>query len=536
MQSHRGLYGRLAFLLLLSLALGLASPARAQTPTPLAGLARLPLIPIPAWTSGAPETGVSDQVASTDVFSFDPSTHTMYFADRTNRGVSAIDTRTNTYVGTIVVPTCTAGLNAAGAGSCPSGVLVAPDVHKLVITDRSQVSGTTTQLLNHIFIFDLRLGEFTPPDGLMLPFGFAPDELDYDPLNQRAYVGNTSAPFFVTVVDLVNNVIVDQIPLPGTVEQPRFDPVDGFVYATVPGAGPGPADHAVLRIDPTQSGAAAIVATFLTPGCDPRGIEIDALTNTAVIGCAGSDPQLVMDLDNNGQILDTFPEVTGTDIEAFNPNVRRWYTASSTNTNSGVDTCPGSPATPTPVFPVVGVFAAPTRHDPSVTLVGVECSGRNGHGIGVDPFSNNLYVGVRQFPADPDSFNTGAPGVLVFHDPAALTQPGVVEKSQAEVEPFLGFTAHTTVHIDDSRLVRARVDDLPLGTTPTVLNITTTIGNEVVHCTRQGEAETTCRGGLRGKALIGGTVLVATGGTPVANGTITRGPGGVMQGDRNEAP
>jgi hypothetical protein len=535
MQGHRGLYARLALLLLLSLALGLASPARAQTPTPLAGLERLPLIPIPTWTSGAPETGVSARVASTDIFSFDPSTHTMYFADRTNRGVSAIDTQTNTYVGTIVVPTCTAGLNAAGAGSCPSGVLVAPDVHKLVITDRSQVSGTTTQLLNHIFIFDLRLGQFTPPDGLMLPFGFAPDELDYDPLNQRAYVGNTSTPFFVTVVDLVNNTIVDQIPLPGTVEQPRFDPVDGFVYATVPGAGPGPADHAVLRIDPTQSGAAAIVATFPTPGCDPRGIEIDALTNTAVIGCAGSDPQLVMDLDNNGKILDTFPGVTGTDIEAFNPNVRRWYTASSNNTNSGVDTCPGTHDS-AQVFPVVGVFAAPTRHHPNVTLVGGECSGRNGHGIGVDPFSNNLYVGVRQFPADPDSFNTGVPGVLVFHDPAALAQPGVVEASQAEVEPFLGFAAHATVHIDDSHLVSAQVDDLPLETTPTVLNLTTTIGNEVVHCTRQDGAEASCSGVLHGKALIGGTVLLATGGTPVANGTITRGHGGGMQGDRNEVP
>src|SRR5215813_2692627 len=344
MHAHRGFYARLALPLLLSLVMGLASPARAQVSTPVAGLEQLPLIRIPTWTSGDPATGVSAQVASTDVFSFDPVTHTMYFADRTNRGVSAIDTRTNTYIGTIVVPTCTAGLNAAGAGSCPSGVLVAPDVRKLVITDRSQVIGTTTQLLNHIFIFDLRLGQFTPPEGLALPEGFAPDELDYDPLNQRAYVGNTSMPFFVTVVDLVNNVIVDQIPLPGTVEQPRFGPVDGFIYATVPGAGPGPTDHAVLRIDPTQRGAAAIVATFPTPGCDPRGIDIDALTNTAVIGCAGSDPQIVMDLDN-GDILATFPEVTGTDIEAFNPNVRRWYTASSTNTNSGV-ACPGTADTP----------------------------------------------------------------------------------------------------------------------------------------------------------------------------------------------
>jgi hypothetical protein len=528
MYGHRGVYARLAFLLLLSLALGLASPARAQTPTPMAGLERLPLIPIPTWTSGDPANGLSAQVASTDIFSFDPSTRTMYFADRTNRGVSAIDTRTNTYLGTIVVPGC-AGLNEAGQGSCPSGVLVAPDVHKLVITDRSNGGGATTEFLNHIYIFDLRLGQFTPPEGLALPAGLAPDELDYDPLNQRAYVGNTTAPFFLTVVDLVTNVIVDQIPMPGTLEQPRFDPVDGFVYVTVPGATP---DHAVLRIDTTQHGAAAIRAVFPTPGCDVRGIAIDALTNTAVLGCAGSDPQLVMDLDN-GNILATFPAVTGTDIEAFNPNVRRWYTASSTNTNSGVP-CPGTHDSPQ-VFPVVGVFAAPTGDDPSVMLVGVECSGRNGHGIGVDPFRNTLYTGVRQFPADPTSFTTGVPGVLVFHDPAALAQPGV-EASQAEVEPFPGFPVRATVHIGDSHLVRARVDDLPPETTPTVLNLTTTIGNEVVSCTRSGGDAATCGGVLHGKALLGGTVLLATGGIPVANGTIAYGPGGSEQDDLDEAP
>src|SRR5215831_5716946 len=344
----REIYFVVSIVLVLSSGLGVAQKALAQ-PTPLAGLEAPQLLTIPTWTSGAPGFPANTQ-ASTDVFSFDPSTHTLYFADRTNFGVSAIDTRTNTYIGTIVVPTCT-GLGTAGGGSCPSGVLVAPDLHKLVITDRSNVIGTTTQFLNHIFIFDLRLGQFTPPGGLALPAGLAPDELDYDPLNQRAYVGNTSPPFFVTVVDLVTNVIVDQIPLPGTVEQPRFDPVDGFVYATVPGAGPGPDDHAVLRIDTTQSGAAAIVATFPTTGCDPRGIDIDALTNTAIIGCAAPTPQILLDL-SNGTILATFPEITGTDIEAFNPNVRRWYTGSSANTISSVDNCPKDV---TNSFPVVGV-------------------------------------------------------------------------------------------------------------------------------------------------------------------------------------
>ena len=497
----REIYFVLSIVLVLSLGLGVAQKALAQ-PTPLAGLEAPQLLTIPTWTSGAPGFPANTQ-ASTDVFSFDPSTHTLYFADRTNFGVSAIDTRTNTYIGTIVVPTCT-GLGTAGGGSCPSGVLVAPDLHKLVITDRSNVIGTTTQLLNHIFIFDLRLGQFTPPGGLALPAGLAPDELDYDPLNQRAYVGNTEAPFFVTVVDLVNNEIVDQIPLPGTVEQPRFNPVDGFVYATVPGAVP---DHAVLRIDPTQSGAAAIAATFPTPGCDPRGIDIDALTNTAIIGRANPGPQILMDL-RNGAILTTFPEVTGTDIEVFNPNVRRWYTASSSNTISGVDACPQDT---TNAFPVVGVFAAPRKPNQIATLVGVECSGRNGHGIGVDPFGNTIYVGVRQFPADPNSPNTGAPGVLAWHDPAPLAQPRLVEESAANLQ------GNGRVRILDGHLVRARLTNVP--TDPALLNITTTIGNEVLDCEASG-TNTICAGVLKGQALIGGTVFLAAGGTPVAKGTI----------------
>src|SRR5262245_37165489 len=202
----------IALLLSMTLGLGIAKSVQAAA-TPLDDLDLLQKIPIPTWSTGGPAGSLLNATqASTDIWSFDPSTNTMYFADRTNKGVSVIDTNTNTYLGTIVVPGCV-GLNAAGQGSCPSGVQVAPDLHKLVITDRSNGGGAGTVLLNHIYIFDLKLGQFTPPAGLALPAGFAPDELDYDPLNKRAYVGNTASGntatnFFVTVVDLLTNTIV----------------------------------------------------------------------------------------------------------------------------------------------------------------------------------------------------------------------------------------------------------------------------------------------------------------------------------------
>ncbi len=223
MKGYPGSYVRWSFLLLLSVALGVASPARAETPTPLAGLEPPQLITIPTWTT----TGAMQ--ASTDTFSFDRSTHTLYFADRTNKGVSVIDTDTNTYLGTIVVPTCD------GTGSCPSGVLIAPDLHKLVVTDRNIGSGASLVHLNPIFIYDLRLPSALPVM-LTLPAGQDTNELDYDPLNHRAYVENSGAgfPFFLTVVDLITNTIVDQIPLPANPEQPRFNPVDGMIYESIP--------------------------------------------------------------------------------------------------------------------------------------------------------------------------------------------------------------------------------------------------------------------------------------------------------------
>jgi len=521
----------LPFFLALVLGLGLAQKAPAATPTPLAGETFVKLIPIACTAPNTPPgclnswTTTGATQASTDIFSFDPSTHTMYFADRVNRGVSAINTNTNTYLGTILVPSC----NVAGAipGSCPSGVLVAPDLRKLVVTDRNISVGGVTTDLNHVFIYDLN-SLATPPVQLTIGppqwgAAFDTDELEYDPINHRAYVANTKSPFFLTVVDLISNTIVDQIPLPSNPEQPRFNPIDGMIYQTIPDDGTiatgGPNDS-VLRINPTKSGAAAIVGKLAPPaGCAVRGIDIDPLTNTAIIGCALSAAQFQLDL-SSGAVLNTFPGVTGTDTLYFNPNLRRWYTASSNNTNSGV-LCPSTADTP-PVFPVVGVFAAHRPPNNVATIVGADCSGRNGHGIGVDPIHNNVYVGARQFPANPNSTATNSPGVLVLHDPAALAQ-GEVEEADAPMRPLGNFRTRGTVHFAGHN-ARAKLNHVPSGSN-ILLNVTTTVGNELVKCTRDAKPtdHISCEGTLLGEPLIGGVTLLGVGGTPIASGRIVLG-------------
>jgi len=406
-------------------------------------------------------------------------------------------------------------------------VLVAPDLRKLVVTDRNISVGGVTTDLNHVFIYDLN-SLATPPVQLTIgppqwAAAFDTDELEYDPINHRAYVANTKGPFFLTVVDLISNTIVDQIPLPSNPEQPRFNPIDGMIYQTIPDDGTiatgGPNDS-VLRINPTKSGAAAIVGKLAPPaGCAVRGIDIDPLTNTAIVGCALSAAQFQLDL-SSGAVLNTFPGVTGTDTLYFNPNLRRWYTASSNNTNSGV-LCPSTADTP-PVFPVVGVFAAHRPPNNVATIVGADCSGRNGHGIGVDPIHNNVYVGARQFPADPNSTATNSPGVLVLHDPAALAQ-GEVEEADAPMRPFGNFRTRGTVHFAGHN-ARAKLNHVPSGSN-ILLNVTTTVGNELVKCTRDAKPtdHISCEGTLLGEPLIGGVTLLGVGGTPIASGRIVLG-------------
>src|SRR5882762_10533136 len=101
-----------------------------QVATPSAGLTFQGLIPVPRWTTSA---------AGVDLSSYNPVTQVLYYADRVAHAVLAIDTKTNSVLGWVPVPNCT--------GSCPSGVLVVPDLQELVVTDR----GTKA------YIYDLNL-------------------------------------------------------------------------------------------------------------------------------------------------------------------------------------------------------------------------------------------------------------------------------------------------------------------------------------------------------------------------------------------
>jgi DNA-binding beta-propeller fold protein YncE len=374
-------------------------------------------IPIPGWNVTANPTPPPPLLtnASFDLLSFDPNRQIMYSADRPNRSVDVIDTKTNTLLGFIPVP------QQSGGTSNPSGVQVNPDLRQLVVTDRG-----TGAAGGGVYIYDLTASAMpsAPVKTLLLPNALATDELNYDPNNKRVYVNNTTntgdplGRYFMTVVD-VNPASANfgkslgQIPIAqgaNSPEQPRFDPKDGFIYTTTGG------NSTLLRIDPNfvldptnpANNVGAIVKTINLPGCSPAGFDVNPATNVGLLGCnpgaPNGFPQELINL-NTDSIVRQIPGITATDVLAFDPSLDEWFTASQNLIVS--NGCPASQANAAQ-FPQVGGIL---ENNPGLQ---VACSGQGAHGLGVDPIHNFIYVPVGIFPSNGSAGLNSFVGILVF--------------------------------------------------------------------------------------------------------------------------
>jgi hypothetical protein len=452
----------------------------AQAPSPLV---YLQTIPVPGWTN----SGTTQ--ANLDIFTFNPYTKVLYVADRTNHAVTAVDTIENSVAGVLPIP----------GGGNTNGVLVALDLQKLVVTDGK----------NNVFVYDLRVPG-TAPEAYALPgVGGNTDALDYDPLNHTAYVINGTAPYYMSGIDLANHKIASQLRLPYSPELMRFNPNDGLIYQAITDGDNAGKNKGLYVYDPVAN---TITAKVITADCTPHGVEIDPISNVLLLGCSPGG-QTLIDL-RKGSIIQTFANQTGTDLTAFNPNTRNFYTGAGSN-NIASTPCPKDSSNN---FPVVGVYNAASAGQ--VSQVGLQCTGRSAKGPGVDPFDNFVYVGTRQYPVDPASPNTGQNGLLVYWDPAARLDatPG----KSAAVSSLDGKTSLGTLQFSTVQRRGLRATGLltgaPGGTALVV--IPTTVGMESVTCYFNADSSDFCDGPLLGAPLIGAPVLLGVNGAPAGKGTI----------------
>jgi hypothetical protein len=450
---------------------------------PKSNLVYIQNIPVPNWTA----TGTNQ--ANFDLFAFNPRTRVMYVADRTNKSVTAIDTIENNVIGVLPLPT----------GGSTNGVLVVPDLQVLVVTDGKA----------NVLVWDLRTPGGNPDIYAIPQITGGTDALDYDPLNGTVYVINGSAPYFMTGIDLKNKKVRSQLSLPGSPELMKFNPVDGKIYQVITDGDNANKGAGLYVFDPATN---TLGAKYLTPTCVPHGIDIDPVTNVALLGCGTNQGQIMMDL-SSGKMIQQYMDVTGTDLLVFGSSTRKFYTGSSSN----VSTTSGCSADSTKAIPVIGIFNS--NGTGAGILSGVQCTGRNAHGLGFNSIDNFLYVGVRQYPVDPNDATTGQPGVLVYFDPSALQ--GNNGASTAMMTALSSKVSGTLQFTPQFRGMRAVLSIPTFTGSSAVINIPTIHGNEVVTCGIDStKAMAYCEGPLIGNPLVGGTAILAVDGAPAATGVI----------------
>jgi len=463
-------------------------------------------ITIPGW--GA--TGSAGN-ANVDLMGYNPVTRMMYLADKKNSKIDVIDTHTNVVVGQVPIPPASV-YTAPPTG--PNGVLVAVNLQQLVITDG----------LQSVYVWDLRAPQ-AQPDVYTFPvtLGTDTDGIAYDPVNQTVYVVTDNPPEYLIGINLAYKKVVAQIPLPVSSDLITWNSIDGKVYIAAED-GDGTDSNAaagVYAYDPASGSSGSVkLVTKIGPPCPGHGIDIDPISNIAVMGCFGGTNDIgdvVVNL-TTGAPLPSLTDVGGTDAVVYSPNLRRFYISGAL----GTATTSGCPKGTGPFTPVMGIADGVTGK-----LDGVACIG-GGHIVGVDPITNDVYVPVSQYPADPNSGSTGVNGVLVFRDTTAPAQSPVTQ-AQATLTGVAASAATGTVQMSVlGRRMHATASPtgLPAGSVAAWLTVPTTVTNEWLACAvNAANLSAICSEDLLGDPLIGGTVTFSVdmgqGGIAAARGTVS---------------
>lgn len=477
------------------------------------GLQYLQNISIPGWKA----TGATGN-ANVDLMGFNPVTHMLYLADRTNNGIDVIDTRTNVVVGLINMPASSPPKTPAVG---PNAVLVAINLQQLIVTDGQQ----------SVYVWDLRAPQ-AQPDVYTFPtsWGTDTDGAAYNPVNQTVYIVTDNPPEYLVGINLAYKKIANSTPLPVSSDLIAFNPTDGKIYISAEDADPAPpntnANAGVWSYDPASGNPGTVTQVVkVGPACPGHGIDIDPISNIAGVGCfggAGDMGDIAVNL-TTGKLAMTFTDIGGTDAVVFNPNNRRFYYAAGLNsaTTSG---CPSGPKSAFGQFtPILGIVS----QNGGSLVPNANCTG-SGHIVGVDPITNFVYVPVSQYPADPNSTSTGVNGVLVFRDSTPPAQSPVTQAS-ASLTGISGSAGGTVqFNLNGRRMhMTSGPMGLPASAVAAWITVPTTVTNELLPCAVNPSNQTAvCGEDMLGDPLIGATVTLSadsgSGGVAVARGAITR--------------
>jgi hypothetical protein len=344
--------------------------------------------------------------ASFDIGFVDSTTHTYYLADRTNAGVDAVNTATDTFGGVIGAgqfvgpsPTVTAAQKTACGTSTagPNGVL------SLTVSGSNQVWAadgvSATAPVSNVKVYTMSSGTAgalaaTIPTGNST-FGTSgvcrADEMAYDPTDNLVIVANdVDSPPYLSLISVSatpsQDAVVAQIKFPnatGGIEQSAYDAATGMFYSNIPGV-------ELAVIDPKTK---AIAATYSEPNCVSSGLTLDPTTQQLLVSCGINPLGSMLMSAKTGAVLARFPQISGAD--------EIWYDSGSNNFYLGANRMTSNGSTTGFATPAIGVISAGGTKTQTraawVENVPAGATTANNHSVAADPTNHQIFVPIASY-------------------------------------------------------------------------------------------------------------------------------------------
>ncbi|MCP3723507.1 hypothetical protein M3I53_10250 [Paraburkholderia sp. CNPSo 3272] len=346
-----------------------------------------------AVTPSAPKllSNITVPNTTSPAFSFDISYvegGRYYLADRNNKSVDVVDTKTKALLGQI--PGNFTGAGASTDASGPDGIVGVTGTNTLYAGDVDSVKIVDTSAMQTVKTIPISTS------------GSRVDEGCYDPddhLVMFASPGDT--PPYVTFISTTTQAVVNKLVFNGSsgLEACVYDPASKNFLINNDGTAANPdGELDVISASSVTSGAPAVSKAFALGKCGPAGIALGP-NSDVLIGCdpSAGDPLITLILDRNtGTQLASVP-FGGVDQVAYDPASNRYFLPARHYVTSG--TAASSGFTPT-----MGVIDGATRK-----LIYTVAVGTGAHSVGIDSGLGEVFV-----PYQPGSAAFPNGGISVF--------------------------------------------------------------------------------------------------------------------------
>ncbi len=270
-----------------------------------------------------------------DYLTLAPGTHTLYAAHTSRTELVAIDTNTNSIKASI------GGL---------------PGVREVALAPDRGLGYTSNRGNDTVGVIDLAANRLLGT----IPAGHGPDAILYDDAARLVYVADHEGKT-ATLIDPAAGRVLATVPLGGVAEFAQADPGSGRVFQNLEDR------NEIAVVDPAKR---SVVKRFALSRCEsPTGLAYDRTSRRLFCACS-NEKLLVLDAED-GRIVAILPIGAGVDFAAYDPGLKRVYTA---NGRSGTIT----------VIGVIGNDRYRVLED-TRTFPG-------GHSLAVDPVSHRVYL------------------------------------------------------------------------------------------------------------------------------------------------